>query len=200
MESVDLLKLAYAGRAKNRGDRVEPFKLMIDAECCLDRFYGGYFPGKLTIVYEKKLLILHVNVLISFNLFIDWINGGQWSKTNQFLRNFVTVVQNSSLDLVVCFNGALESDRLETEWKRKQEETYKFIEEINRHVTLKKKPPPKYVRHVCILSFLLVVYVLILHVHCRIWWVPPAYLRSTIRSTFRTMQLRTVIHFTCSLL
>ncbi len=62
---------------------------------------------------------------------------------NQFLRNFATVVQSSNLDLVVCFNGALEPERLEIEWKKKQEETFKFIEEIHRHVTYKKKPPPK---------------------------------------------------------
>lgn len=75
--------------------------------------------------------------------FPDWICGGQWNKMEQFLRNFASVVTNSNLDLVICFNGALELGRLESDWKSKQEETVKFIEEINRHVTHKRKPPPK---------------------------------------------------------
>ncbi|XP_021964405.1 constitutive coactivator of PPAR-gamma-like protein 1 isoform X2 [Folsomia candida] len=142
VESVDLLKVAQTVKTKNRNDRGEQFKVIVDGECCLDRLYGGYFP--------------------------DWICGGQWNKMEQFLRNFASVIQSSNLDLVICFNGALEPERLEQEWKIKQEETLKFIEEIHRHVTYKKKPPPK----------------------C--WWVAPAYLRSAVRVTFRALQIRTM--------
>lgn len=115
VEQVDLLKLAQARTKKNEG----PLKLVVDGECCLDRLYGGYYP--------------------------DWVCGGQWNKMEQFLRNLSTVVQGSNLDLVIFFNGCLEPERLETEWKKRQEETYRFLEEIQKHVSLKRKPPPKLV-------------------------------------------------------
>ncbi|CAL8093948.1 unnamed protein product [Orchesella dallaii] len=136
VEQVDLLKLAQARTKKGEG----PLKLVVDGECCLDRLYGGYYP--------------------------DWVCGGQWNKMEQFLRNLSTVVQGSNLDLVIFFNGCLEPERLDTEWKKRQEETYRFLEEIQKHVTLKKKPPPK------------------------IWWVPPAFLRSAIRLAFRTLHMK----------
>lgn len=49
------------------------------------------------------------------------------------------------MSLIIYLCPALEPERLEQEWKIKQEETLKFIEEIHRHVTYKKKPPPKYI-------------------------------------------------------
>jgi hypothetical protein len=82
-------------------------------------------------------------VICSITICSDWVCGGQWNKMEQFLRNFAAVVQGSSLDLVVFLNGSLEQDRIESDWKKRQEETYKFIEEIHKHVTSKKKPPPK---------------------------------------------------------
>lgn len=52
--SVDLLKIArnvsqrqqqHTGRkARQLGNKL---KLIVDAECCLDRLYGGYFSGML---------------------------------------------------------------------------------------------------------------------------------------------------------
>jgi len=85
-----------------------------------------------------------------------------------FLQNFASVVQGSNLDLVIFLNGSLEPEKLHSEWKKNQEDTFKLLDEINRHVTLKRKPPPK------------------------IWWVPPAYLRSAVRLAFRTLNVKVV--------
>ncbi|CAG7719750.1 unnamed protein product [Allacma fusca] len=133
---VDLLQIA-----KERTKREGPLKLVVDGECCLDRLYGGFYP--------------------------DWVCGGQWDKMEQFLRNFSLVIQSSNLDLVIFFNGTTEIERVGGGHSRyRYEETYRFLEEITKHVTLKKKPPPK------------------------IWWIPPAYLRSAIRQTFRLLDVK----------
>lgn len=50
--SVDLLRIArsihqskqpFQNKNKNKFNKL---KLVLDAECCLDRLYGGYFSGK----------------------------------------------------------------------------------------------------------------------------------------------------------
>jgi hypothetical protein len=47
VESVDLLKLAH--NVRSRGNKTEQLKLAVDGECCLDRLYGGYFPGETSL-------------------------------------------------------------------------------------------------------------------------------------------------------
>jgi len=98
---------------------------------------------------------------------LDWVCGGQWNKMEQFLCNFSSVVQNSKLDLVVFLNGSLETERL-NEWCKRQQQAYKFLQEIHQHVNLKRKPPPK------------------------LWWIPPAFLRSAIRLAFRSLNMKIV--------
>lgn len=52
--SVDLLKIArnvtQRQQPHNQNRKIRPIgnklKLIIDAECCLDRLYGGYFSGQ----------------------------------------------------------------------------------------------------------------------------------------------------------
>lgn len=56
--SVDLLKIArnvtQRQQPQHTNRKVRPLgnklKLIVDAECCLDRLYGGYFSGKCSSV------------------------------------------------------------------------------------------------------------------------------------------------------
>ncbi|VVC24650.1 PIN domain-like [Cinara cedri] len=92
------------------------FCLLVDAECCLDRLYGGYFS--------------------------DWVCGGQWNRMVSFLTNFVSSLRQSNVHVVVFFNGAYEEDRF-NEWIQKQEETRNRANAVLRHIAAKGTPPPK---------------------------------------------------------
>lgn len=76
----------------------------------------------------------------------------------QFLKNFTAVVQSSNLELVIFFNGSLEPERITTEWKKRQEETYRFLQEVHKHVSLKKKPPPK-------IWWYVILFYIYIHIH-----------------------------------
>lgn len=51
--------------------------------------------------------------------FLDWACGGQWNRMLQFLIVFINTTDLSGLELVVYFNGSLESAR-RTEWIQSQ--------------------------------------------------------------------------------
>ena len=67
--------------------------LIIDAECCLDRLYGG----------------LHA----------DWFSGGQWNRMYEFLSAVNNAAAKSGVKLLVFTNGALEKSRIK-QWAAKQ--------------------------------------------------------------------------------
>jgi hypothetical protein len=117
---VDLLEIsrdAISTAAKRtRAAPSSGLCLVIDAETCLDRLYGGYFS--------------------------DWICGGQWNRMLQFLVNLVQVCKNAQLYLVVFFNGAVELQQL-GEWAKSQVANRDKAAKIFRHVHLKGTPPPK---------------------------------------------------------
>ena len=69
------------------------FSLIIDAEGCLDRLYGG----------------LHA----------DWSSGGQWNRMYEFLSALHTGCNRINVKLVVFISGALEKPRLK-QWAAKQ--------------------------------------------------------------------------------
>lgn len=92
------------------------FCLLVDAECCLDRLYGGYYS--------------------------DWVCGGQWNRMVSFLTNFVNSLRQSNIHVVLFFNGAYEEDRF-NEWTQKQEETRNRANAVLRHIAAKGTPPPK---------------------------------------------------------
>lgn len=62
--SVDLLKIArnvtQRQQPHNTNRKIRPIgnklKLIVDAECCLDRLYGGFFSGYLTKLLSYKAL------------------------------------------------------------------------------------------------------------------------------------------------
>jgi hypothetical protein len=86
--AVDLSQLAHQKQKVAQG-----LKLVIDAECCLDRLYGGP----------------HAN----------WIAGGQWNRMVDFLSSLHQACKKQGIQLVVFLNGALEKDRME-QWKLRE--------------------------------------------------------------------------------
>ncbi|XP_043207106.1 constitutive coactivator of PPAR-gamma-like protein 1 isoform X2 [Amphibalanus amphitrite] len=121
---VDLLKIARGvtlHRPRTPGSRHRPpaaveLCLVLDAEGCLDRLYGGYFS--------------------------DWVCGGQWNRMVQFLSILVQTVQNNNMELAVYFSGALELPRMR-EWVGRQYNQRRDINQALKHVALKATPPPK---------------------------------------------------------
>ena len=104
-------------------------KLIVDAESCLDRLYGGYFS--------------------------DWVCGGQWNRMTNFLTTLMQACHTSNMDLVVFLNGAFESTRLQ-EWNKQQRKRKSNISHVIRHISNKGTPPPKvwWVPSACLLSAL----------------------------------------------
>uniref|UniRef100_A0A146LZW3 Constitutive coactivator of PPAR-gamma-like protein 2 n=1 Tax=Lygus hesperus TaxID=30085 RepID=A0A146LZW3_LYGHE len=92
------------------------FSLVIDAECCLDRLYGGYFS--------------------------DWVCGGQWNRVTTFLGQFIGSLNASQIELVVFFNGCTEPQRTD-EWIAEQLRARARISQVLRHLVNKGTPPPK---------------------------------------------------------
>ena len=62
------------------------FSLVIDAEGCLDRLYGGHHA--------------------------DWSSGGQWNRMYEFLSALNTACNKINVKLVVFISGASEKSRL----------------------------------------------------------------------------------------
>ena len=81
---------ATGGTATGGGGKMS---LIIDAECCLDRLYGG----------------LHA----------DWFSGGQWNRMYEFLSAVNNAANKSGVKLLVFTNGALEKSRIK-QWAAKQ--------------------------------------------------------------------------------
>ncbi|CAB3362557.1 Hypothetical predicted protein [Cloeon dipterum] len=112
--SIDLLKIAARNRKPQPLGR--RLRLVLDAECCLDRLYGGYFS--------------------------DWASGGQWNRMVQFLSTLIQNMQAHGIELVVFFNGCLEPDRAE-QWQQAQQSVRHRATSILRHLASKGTPPPK---------------------------------------------------------
>lgn len=121
--SVDLLKISRGfvqpkrrgggGRGNGGNGR---FCLVVDAECCLDRLYGGFFS--------------------------DWVCGGQWNRMTAFLTSLIQACQNANMELVVFFNGALEKEKM-NEWFAQQLAQKDKVRYVLRHIANKGTPPPK---------------------------------------------------------
>lgn len=91
-------------------------RLVLDAESCLHRLYGGYYS--------------------------DWVCGGQWNRVFNFVRLLVNACQGGKIELVVFFNGALELQRIK-QWQALQEQQRKNTDRIFKHIQKKGTPPPK---------------------------------------------------------
>ncbi|KAL3267989.1 hypothetical protein HHI36_007123 [Cryptolaemus montrouzieri] len=122
--SVDLLKIArnvtQRQQPHNTNRKIRPIgnklKLIVDAENCLDRLYGGYFS--------------------------DWACGGQWNRMVQFLSLLTQAIEPGSIELAVVFNGTIESCRM-NEWVSEQATIRQKVASVLKHVNTKATPPPK---------------------------------------------------------
>ncbi|XP_029005792.1 constitutive coactivator of PPAR-gamma-like protein 1 homolog [Betta splendens] len=115
---VELQKLArgsVVGGGRQRPPH-SPLRLLVDAENCLHRLYGGFYT--------------------------DWVSGGQWNHMLGYLAALSSACYNGNIELLVCFNGALEKGRLH-EWVKRQVNERQTAQQIISHVQNKGTPPPK---------------------------------------------------------
>ncbi|XP_076027516.1 constitutive coactivator of PPAR-gamma-like protein 1 homolog isoform X2 [Genypterus blacodes] len=115
---VELQKLArgsMVGGGRQRAPQT-PLRLLVDAENCLHRLYGGFYT--------------------------DWVSGGQWNHMLGYLAALSKACFNGNIELLVCFNGALEKGRLH-EWVKRQVNERQTAQQIVSHVQNKGTPPPK---------------------------------------------------------
>uniref|UniRef100_A0AAY4EIV0 Constitutive coactivator of PPAR-gamma-like protein 1 n=1 Tax=Denticeps clupeoides TaxID=299321 RepID=A0AAY4EIV0_9TELE len=115
---VELQKLArgsLVGGGRQRPPQ-GPLRLLVDAENCLHRLYGGFYT--------------------------DWVSGGQWNHMLRYLAALAKACFNGNIELLVCFNGALEKGRLH-EWVKRQVNERQTAQQIVSHVQNKGTPPPK---------------------------------------------------------
>ncbi|CAH1784990.1 unnamed protein product [Owenia fusiformis] len=117
-KNVDLLKISrnFVSKRRGRNAAQSRLSLIIDAESCLDRLYGGYYS--------------------------DWVCGGQWNRMTEFLSNFMQACHEANMELVVYFNGGLEAEKI-NQWHKHELEEKKKINLIMRHIGNKGTPPPK---------------------------------------------------------
>uniref|UniRef100_A0A8C6WM25 Family with sequence similarity 120A n=1 Tax=Neogobius melanostomus TaxID=47308 RepID=A0A8C6WM25_9GOBI len=115
---VELQKLArgtLVGGGRQRAPR-GPLRLLLDAESCLHRLYGGSYT--------------------------DWVSGGQWNHMLSFLAALSKACFSANIQFLVCFNGALEKDRLH-EWVKRQVTERQTAQQIICHIQKRGIPPPK---------------------------------------------------------
>lgn len=125
VRKVNLLKLS--GDRKGRGRGAAPgamplpmgqprTALVLDAEHCLDRLYGGCYP--------------------------DWTCGGEWRNMMTFLATLLSSMHRANVHVAVYFNGAVEPSRFR-EWKEEQRHVKSRVKQVLNHLVRRGTPPPK---------------------------------------------------------
>ncbi|XP_058487618.1 constitutive coactivator of PPAR-gamma-like protein 1 homolog isoform X1 [Solea solea] len=140
---VELQKLArgsMVGGGRQRPPQ-SPLRLLVDAENCLHRLYGGFYT--------------------------DWVSGGQWNHMLGYLAALSKACFNGNIELLVCFNGALEKGRLH-EWVKRQVNERQTAQQIISHVQNKGTPPPK------------------------VWFLPPVCMAHCIRLALLRFRVRVI--------
>ena len=94
----------------------DPLILVIDADSCLHRLYGGSFT--------------------------DWVCGGQWNSMFHFIDNLARASRSNNMKLIVVFNGSIEKNRI-PEWLKQETQTRNTVGQVLGHVHNKGTPPPK---------------------------------------------------------
>ncbi|CAH2313150.1 constitutive coactivator of PPAR-gamma 1 isoform X2 [Pelobates cultripes] len=115
---VELQKLArgsLVGGGRQRPPQT-PLRLLVDADNCLHRLYGGFYT--------------------------DWVSGGQWGHMLGYLSALAKACYTGNIQLLVFFNGALDKPRLH-EWVKRQSTERQTAQHIISHVHSKGTPPPK---------------------------------------------------------
>lgn len=118
--NVELDKVAWRkrGGGKNRipNNQIVPLFVVLDAESCFHRLYGGSFT--------------------------DWVCGGQWNQMFQFIAALSNSARHLNIELVVFLNGGLEKDRMQA-WSREQMISKGNVRNILNHIQRKGVPPPR---------------------------------------------------------
>ncbi|XP_056129025.1 constitutive coactivator of PPAR-gamma-like protein 1 homolog isoform X2 [Lampris incognitus] len=140
VELQELARGSMVGGGRQRPPQ-RPLRLLMDAENCLYRLYGG------------------------FNT--DWVSGGQWNQMLGYLAALSKACYYGNIELLVCFNGALEKGRLH-EWVKRQANERQTAQQIVSHVQNKGTPPPK------------------------VWFLPPVCMTHCIRLALRWFHIGVV--------
>lgn len=90
------------------------FRIALDIENCLDRFYGGYYS--------------------------DWACGGQWNRAYQFVRLLVDAFNAAHIELIAFFDGTLKENK--KQHPERVEIRQKTIS-VLKHIRMIGTPPPK---------------------------------------------------------
>lgn len=119
---VDIVKIgrSFAAKAQRKSKYgaggYGGLSLVVDAETCLDRLYGGFYS--------------------------DWACGGQWGHMLTFLSQFFDIAHSSGVDMTVYFDGTADEARM-SEYIEKQLANREKIAAVLKHITTKGTPPPK---------------------------------------------------------
>lgn len=90
------------------------FRIALDMEDCLDRFYGGYYS--------------------------DWACGGQWNRAYQFVQLLANAFAAANIEVIAFFDGTLkENKKLQFERIDFRQKTISVL----KHIRMIGTPPPK---------------------------------------------------------
>lgn len=124
--AVDLLKIGQthhllqpsssSNSGKNKFANAIPpkYRVALDIESCLDRFYGGYYS--------------------------DWACGGQWNRAYQFVQLLATAFTTAHIEVFAFFDGTLQENKKMT---RERQEYRQRTNSVLRHILFIGTPPPK---------------------------------------------------------
>ena len=103
--------------------------LVLDAESCLDRLYGGYYS--------------------------DWVCGGQWNHMLEFISAMFQTMSQSNIHTATFIDGTLDPARVDT-WVQSQLKMKQNVKHVLRHLHKRGTPPPKvwWVPPTCVRSVL----------------------------------------------
>lgn len=113
-QGVDLVKIGQSFVQQAPPRSVRRFRVALDIEGCLDRFYGGYYS--------------------------DWACGGQFNRCFQFVQLLAAAFQSAQMDVVIFFDGTLkENKKLQLERNDFRQRTVSVL----KHIRMIGTPPPK---------------------------------------------------------
>ncbi len=114
--STKLVDFNELSRKDGRKDN-NRLRIVIDADTCLDRLYGGF----------------HSN----------WLCGSDWIKVHTFYRNLVKTCFRNNIEIVLYFNGTNPKDLGINEWEAREKDKCNKIESIFNNLKLDKDSPNK---------------------------------------------------------
>ena len=107
LKQVDFIQIA--NQIKEKRSRL---RIVIDAESCLDRLYGGYFS--------------------------NWICSGDWANISTFYRNLIRACFRLNLEVIIYFNGTNPQDNEINEWETKEKTKSQKIAQVFENIKVKK--------------------------------------------------------------